>query len=343
LNYQSATIGSANNRLGRPLLRLQRLRAELNSNSVGPELTQERANKLARRRQNPSITETPPEADHHREPTHTAHGQKSSTKVAQQERGTKQALPKIARRRVTSATQPSESRVLWAPRWCLQEEHDTGVPPPPDPRILGFHPDEAEKRRLASQRLQKGKIVLGPRRRGQEGQRFPLGKITTFYPQHSPSRPPRHPHGRGHRPAQESLARPPTNMNPTFQGYRPGIQASRTAELNRATTPRNPSTSQGGTRPHRRPLHADCAVNGHLQLARSTTTAVATYNARSGGRGKGAEEIGGLQPPRLPAATDLAHMGSIGPRVPAPAQELKAARAPAHGHTTLYLARIPPR
>jgi hypothetical protein len=106
--------------------------------------------------------------------------------------------------------------------------------------------------------------------------------------------------------------------------------------------PRNLSTSQGGTRPHRRPPHADCMVNEHLQLARPTTTVVATYNARSRGRGKGAEEISGLHPPRLPAATDLAHLGSIGPGAPASAQELKAARAPAHGRITLYLARIPP-
>jgi hypothetical protein len=54
----------------------------LDSNSVGPELTQEQANKHACRRQNPSVAETPPEADHHREPTHAAHKPKSSIKVA---------------------------------------------------------------------------------------------------------------------------------------------------------------------------------------------------------------------------------------------------------------------
>jgi hypothetical protein len=153
-----------------PLLRLRRLRAELDSNSVGPELTQERANEHARHRQNPSVAETPPEADHHREPTHAAHKPKSSTKIAQQGKGTKQALPTIVKQRVTSAAPPSESRR------CLQEEHDTEVPPPPDPRILGFHPEEAEKRRLASQLFQEGNGIRGRRRRGPEG-RFPLGEI----------------------------------------------------------------------------------------------------------------------------------------------------------------------
>jgi hypothetical protein len=67
-----------------------------------------------------------------------------------------------------------------------------------------------------------------------EGQRFPFGNITAIYtPQHSTRRPPRRPHGRGHRPAPESLARPPTNMTPTFQGRRPGVPAQSTEERER--------------------------------------------------------------------------------------------------------------
>jgi hypothetical protein len=31
------------------------------------------------------------------------------------------------------------------PRWHLQEHHDTKAPLPPDPRILGFHPEYAER------------------------------------------------------------------------------------------------------------------------------------------------------------------------------------------------------
>jgi hypothetical protein len=233
-NYQSS-YHQKREQHDRPLLRLRRLGAELDNNSVGPELTQERANEHTRRRQNPFVAETPLEADHHREPTHAAHKPKSSTKIAQQGKGTKQALPTIVKRRMTSAAPPSESRKLWAPRRCLQEEHDTGVPPPPDPRILGFHPEEVEKRRIASQRLQEGNDVRGRRRHGLEGQRFPLDKITVFYtPQFSAHRSPRRPHSRGHRPAPESLARPPTNMTPTFQGRRPGVQAPDPAEQKEA-------------------------------------------------------------------------------------------------------------
>jgi hypothetical protein len=91
---------------------------------------------------NSSVAEMPPEADHHRGPTHVARKPKSSAKEARQGKGTEQALPKIAEE--SPPSQPSVSLALWAPRRCLQEEHDTGVPPPPDPRILGFHPDEVE-------------------------------------------------------------------------------------------------------------------------------------------------------------------------------------------------------
>jgi hypothetical protein len=135
-NYQSS-YNRNHEQQDRPLQRLRRLGVELDSNSVGPELRQERANEHARRRQNPSIAETPPKADHKL---------KSSTTVAQQGKSPKQALPTIGKRRLTSAIQPSESRELWAPRRCLQEDHDTVMPPPPDPRILGFHLEEAEKR-----------------------------------------------------------------------------------------------------------------------------------------------------------------------------------------------------
>ena len=89
--------------------------------------------------QNSSVAEMPPEADHHRGPTHVARKPKSSAKEARQGKGTEQALPKIAEE--SPPSQPSESLVVWAPRRCLQEQHDTGVPPPPDPGILGFHPE----------------------------------------------------------------------------------------------------------------------------------------------------------------------------------------------------------
>jgi hypothetical protein len=42
---------------------------------------------------------------------------------------------------------------------------------------------------------------------------------------------PRRPHDRGHQPAPELLARPPTNKAPTFQGLHPGVPALRTGEL----------------------------------------------------------------------------------------------------------------
>jgi hypothetical protein len=74
------------------------------------------------------------------------------------------------------------------------------------------------------------------------------------------------------------LARLPTNMTATFQGHRPGFLASHTAEQNRTPMHRNPSTGQGGRRPHRCPPHVDYAVNEHLQLARTTTTAIVTNN-----------------------------------------------------------------
>ncbi|KAK1652166.1 hypothetical protein QYE76_069971 [Lolium multiflorum] len=79
------------------------------------------------------VAEAPPEADHHQGPTRVAHRPRSSTKEARPGKGTEQALPMIAEEPPPS--QPSESLVLWTPRRCLQEENDTGVPPPPDPRI----------------------------------------------------------------------------------------------------------------------------------------------------------------------------------------------------------------
>jgi hypothetical protein len=53
-NYQR-NYNRKHQQQGRPLLRLRRLGAELDNISAGPELTQERANGHARRRQNPSI------------------------------------------------------------------------------------------------------------------------------------------------------------------------------------------------------------------------------------------------------------------------------------------------
>jgi hypothetical protein len=158
-------------------------RSRSGSYSVGPELTQERAIFHACCRQNPSVAETPPKADHHRGPTHVARRPKISTKGARQGKGTEQALPMIARESLPS--QPSESLVLWAPRRCLQEEHDTGVPPPPDPRILGFHPEEVEGRRLASRRLQQGSAVRGRRHRGPRGKGFPLAKSPPSTPRNT--------------------------------------------------------------------------------------------------------------------------------------------------------------
>jgi hypothetical protein len=101
--------------------------------SVGPELTRRTSHFARAPQQNSSVAETPPEADHHRGPTRVAHRPRGSTKEARPGEGTEQALPMIAEEPPPS--QPSESLVLWTPRRCLQEENDTGVPPPPDPRI----------------------------------------------------------------------------------------------------------------------------------------------------------------------------------------------------------------
>jgi hypothetical protein len=85
-----------------------------------------------------------------------------------------------------------------------------------------------------------------------EGQRFPFGTITAIYtPQHSTRRPPRRPHDRGHRPAPESLARPPTNMTPTFQGRNPGFPTRHRTERKRrrSVASRPPDAERGAGRP----------------------------------------------------------------------------------------------
>jgi hypothetical protein len=38
-----------------------------------------------------------------------------------------------------------EPHGMRTPRWHLQEEHDATTPLPPDPEILGFHPEHVER------------------------------------------------------------------------------------------------------------------------------------------------------------------------------------------------------
>ncbi|KAK1616357.1 hypothetical protein QYE76_021874 [Lolium multiflorum] len=105
MNYQRS-YNRKRNQQARPLLRLRGLGAELDSYSVGPELTQERANEHAGHQQNPSIAETLPEADHHREPTDAAHRPKCSTREGHE------ASLAEDRRRITSVTTNGEPHVV---------------------------------------------------------------------------------------------------------------------------------------------------------------------------------------------------------------------------------------
>jgi hypothetical protein len=83
-------------------------------------------------------------------------------------------LPKIAKRRANairryrgSATPPLESRTLLTPRRCLEED-DTRAPPPPDLKILGFHPQHEGGPRAPHRHLQEGNDVRMLRRPAQE-------------------------------------------------------------------------------------------------------------------------------------------------------------------------------
>jgi hypothetical protein len=217
---------------GQPLLELRRVGAELDSNSVGPELIQERANEHSRRRQNSSIAETPPKADHHREPTNAAHSPESSTKVAQ--RGSR-ARSKPCRRSPNKESPAGdhphhtiigEQRVMGSKMVSSRRVRHKKMPAPPNPRILGFHPEHVEGRRKALTPSRKGrrpqKSPSWPKRARVSPRRNP----STFYKGYRPSRDgqttatkrcspaPRRPHGRGHWPAPEPLARPPTSKLP---------------------------------------------------------------------------------------------------------------------------------
>jgi hypothetical protein len=129
------------------------------------------------------------------------------------------------------------------PRRCLQEEHDAGAPPPPDPKILGFHPEPVEDREQPHDAFRKGAAstdvaVVAQRARVSPRQSSPPATYGTASPkQHRTTTPthgspvPRRPHDHSHRPAPEPLARPPTSKAPTFQGRRPGVPTLRTGEL----------------------------------------------------------------------------------------------------------------
>nr|XP_051208687.1 uncharacterized protein LOC127325898 [Lolium perenne] len=112
------------------------------SNSVGPELTLERAIEHARRQQNSPPRAAPPVSDHHCASTTAVRTPTSSTKETR--RGS-WAGRKPCRRSPSEEPTPFEE-TRKAPRRCLQQEHDTRALSPPDPQILGFHLEPLARR-----------------------------------------------------------------------------------------------------------------------------------------------------------------------------------------------------
>jgi hypothetical protein len=90
-------------------------------------------------------------------------------------------------------------------------------------------------------RLQQGDDVHRRRRRGPNGQGLPLGTLSSPSSQHAARRPPHRPHGRGHRPAPEPLARPPTTGLPPSRTAVPASQLSalQNWRKRRSTTTKN--------------------------------------------------------------------------------------------------------
>nr|XP_051204970.1 uncharacterized protein LOC127318530 [Lolium perenne] len=76
---------------------------------------------------------------------------------------------------------------MWTPRRCLQEDHGTRASPPPDPRILGFHPEHVEGQ---------GEASTTPSRRERRPRTspswpgwarvYPQRTLPAFYPAHQP-------------------------------------------------------------------------------------------------------------------------------------------------------------
>jgi hypothetical protein len=84
-----------------------------------------------------------------------------------------QALLERTHRRIVAP--PLESHPLRAPRRRLQEEHEAGTLPLPDPKIMGFHPEHAGGPREAEGNNVQGHSPRGPGRTRRE---FPFGKIS---------------------------------------------------------------------------------------------------------------------------------------------------------------------
>jgi hypothetical protein len=113
--------------------------------------------------------------------------------------------------------------------------------PPPDSKILGFHPEYLEDNGQPHDASRKGTSSKNINVVAQIGKGFPSAKLPAYYTgyklspeQHPDRRPtcglpvPRCPHHRGHRPAPEP--RPPTSKAPASQGCCPGVPARCTAE-----------------------------------------------------------------------------------------------------------------